>query len=493
MKNIYKILFAVTIITSLVTGCSKDYLDVNDNPNIATDQNVTAELLFPQAASAAGGLQQNFGFLDNWMGYFAANGDYSRIQSETSYNIDFTFSDGIWFNYYNTLFDLHLTKAKALVDGGDTALAAASMILSAKLFQDVVDMWGDALYSQAFNNDVYQHPAYDKAQDIYNDLLATLDTAIDYMKLSAPISFKTTDVVNHGDQTKWIKFANTIKLRILLRQSEILTSKPTAELNKIQQNGGVLGAGESASVNPGYANELNKQSPIYAVIGYTPTGIKATASVNANAYIINILSSSNDPRIGRFFLPVGTDYVGNIYGDDPGNLNSGVNSSYFGPGIVASASQDQWIIPSFESMFLQAEAIARGWLPGDVRTAYENAVKESFVWLGVPDAETEATAYLQNADVANWDNAGSSVASQVRFIAYQKYIAMCGIDPLEAWCDQRRLHFLPDGYISANPSKISNTIPVRLLYPQTEYTTNAQSVQAEGNINQFTSKIFWQP
>ncbi len=494
MNNLYKIIFAVTFIICVITGCSKDYLDVNENPNIATDQNITAELLFPQAANAAGSLQRGFAFLDHWMGYVSPNGDYARDQTESSYNIDFTFSNAGWFGYYNVLFDLHLAKTKSLVAGGDTAIAAASMILSAELFQDLVDMFGDIPYSQAFNTDKYQHPAYDKAEDVYNNLLASLDTAIGYMNNPAPISFSSVDIAFHGDRTKWIKAANTIKLRLLLRQSEKLTSKPIDELNKIQQTGGVLGAGESLSVNPGYLNELNKQSPLYSVAGYTPEGTKATAVDAANAYIINVLQLSNDPRISRFFLPASGTYVGNIYGDEPGNMNSGANTSYFGPGIAASASQDQWIIPSFESMFLQAEAVARGWLPGDTKTSYENAVTESFVWLGVPDAENEASVYLQNADIANWDNAGSSVNEQAKFIVYQKYIAMCVIDPLEAWCDQRRLHFLTDNdYISANPSRISNTLPVRLLYPQTEYTTNPENVQAEGNIDQFTSKIFWQP
>ncbi len=339
-----------------------------------------------------------------------------------------------------------------------------------------------------------QHPAYDKAHDVYNDLLASLDTAVAYMSNPAPISFSTVDIAFHGNQAEWIKAANTIRLRLLLRQSEVLGSKPTDELNKIQQTGGVLAAGESFSVNPGYINELNKQSPIYSVAGYTPEGTKATAVDAANAYIINILQSSNDPRISRFFLTAGGSYVGNVYGDETGNMYSGASTSYFGPGIAGSATQDQWIIPSFESMFLQAEAIARGWLPGDAKTSYEDAVTESFVWLGVSDAEAEASAYLSNTDIANWDNAGTTLQSQVDFIAYQKYIAMCVIDPLEAWSDQRRLHFLPDNdFISANPSRISNTLPVRLLYPQTEYTTNAENVQAEGNIDQFTSKIFWQP
>src|ERR1700751_3204643 len=116
---------------------------------------------------------------------------------------------------------------------------------------------------------------------------------------------------------------------------------------------------------------------------------------------------------------------------------------------------------SFESLFLKAEAIARGWMPGDAQQAYEAAVKESFAWLGVPDAETAAESYMSSYANANWANAGSTPEEQARFIVFQKYIAMCCTDPLEAWADERRLHFLPEGYISANPSRISNTLPVR--------------------------------
>ena len=496
MNKIYKTIITVTVLCYFICGCSKDYLDVNDNPNTSTDQNITPELLFPGGAGEAAALQPGFLFLDHWLGYFSPNGDYARDQTETSYNIDFTFSNPGWFGFYNSLFDLHLVKQKAMVEGGDTVLAAASMILSSELFQNVVDIWGDVPYSQAFQNSAYLHPVYDKAKDIYTDLLKTLDTAVGYMSQSAPLSFTAADVVFHGDQTLWIKAANTIRLRILLRQSQVESAVPTDELNKIKATGGVLGAGEDFGVNPGYANEINKQSPIYGAAGYTPEGIKASATDDANQYIINILELSNDPRIGRFFLPVddNNDFIGNYYGDDPGNMYSGNSSSYFGPGFVSSASQKQWLIPSFESLFLQAEAIARGWLPGDAETAYKNALTESFSWLGVEDAENAANTYMQNADIANWSNAGSTVNSQVNFIVYQKYIAMCGIDPLEAWCDQRRLHFLDENdFISVNPSRISNKIPIRLLYPQTEYTTNAQNVQAEGDINQFTSKIFWQP
>lgn len=491
------------IIALLVQGCSKDFLNVNDDPNRVTDKNVTAELIFPAAEQAVGdlvvgsnaagaGFKSPLQFSYNWIGYMAGNGDFAREYTETSYNIDFTFGDPLWQNYYNALFDLHQAKTKALATG-DTALAGASLVLSAKLFQELADTYGDVPYSQAFQDDKYQHPAYDKPQDIYTSLLKSLDTAVTYLTATEPAAFAQADIINHGDLNKWIKFANTLKLRLLIRQSEVSGFNPAPEVAKIQNNGGVLDAGESISVNPGYSDQKNKQSPFYANYGYDPSGNVATNSWNANLYIINILQGNNDPRIGRFFAPVSGSFVGDLYGDLSGNIPSASNSSYFGPGLIGSPTQNQWILTSFESMFLKAEAIARGWMPGDAKAAYEAAVTESFNWLGVPDAASAASDYLQNSPVANWNNAGTTQESQAKFIVFQKYIAMCCIDPLEAWADERRLHFLPPDFISVNTSKISNMLPVRLLYPQSEYTTNSSSVLAEGKINQFTSKLFWQP
>ncbi|MEP6465091.1 MAG: SusD/RagB family nutrient-binding outer membrane lipoprotein [Parafilimonas sp.] len=516
MYNLYKLpqkiiktfsiipkLVALIFIALLLQGCSKNFLDVNDDPNRVTDNNVTAELIFPAAEVAVGdlavgsnaagaGLKSPLQFSYNWIGYMAGNGGFAREYTETSYNIDFTFGDPLWQNYYNALFDLHQAKIKALATG-DTALAGASLVLSAKLFQEVADTYGDVPYSQAFQVDKYQRTAYDKAADIYASLLKSLDTAIIYLSANEPTAFAPVDIINHGDLNKWIKFANTLRLRLLIRQSEVSGFNPAPEIAKIQNNGGVIGAGESINVNPGFANETNKQSQFYANYGYTPTGNAATTSWNANSYIVDILNNNNDPRISRFFTPVNGIFVGDLYGDMPGNIPAASASSYFGPGLIGSATQNQWILTSFESMFLNAEAIARGWLPGDAKSAYEAAVTESFIWLGVPDAATAASDYLQNTAIANWDNAGTTKESQAAFIVFQKYIAMCCIDPLEAWADQRRLHFLPPGFISVNTSKISNTLPVRLLYPQSEYTTNFANVSAEGKINQFTSKLFWQP
>ncbi len=522
----------------ILASCTKSYLDINSNPNQPTDENILPELIFPQAAEAAGAIQGvgPWGFLDGWIGYFASNGDFARDQQTTSYNIDFSFSNGVWSTYYNPLFDLYQTKTKAIAKG-DTVLAGAAMILSVKLWQELVDAFGNIPYSQAFQVQGNPRPAYDDAQAIYNDLQLVLDTAIDYMRLTpAPsFNFPTADIVNHGDQAKWMKFANILKLRLLLRQSEISGFNPSAELSKIKDpnNGGLPGVGESFSENPGYLNDVNKQNPTFATIGYTSASspAKQNTSTGANNYVLSVLFSGGsavsspdfiDPRTYRFWQVVSGFFYGNYYGDDAGNSYSGGSTSYFGPGLIgdpssgiytAGAKQDQWILPDYESLFMEAEAAERGWIDGDAKSLFESAITQSFVFLKVEDASNAALSYMENTPFANWDqwqaDYGTSVDDMVQLIAIQKYIANCGIDPFESWCDERRLHMLETmaetnptlgfpidqgtPYISLNPSKISNTIPIRLLYPQTEYTTNNENVSAQGNIDQFSSKIFWMP
>ncbi len=403
-----KLLVAAVAFTSFFTGCKKEYLDINSDPNRVTDDNITAELIFTQAAVTAGirqvggqaggeGGTTDVQFANDWVGYMSGTGDFALNGIETSYNIDFSFGDLPWQRDYALLFDLSQVKNKALVPGGDTVLAGAAMILSAKSFQELVDTYGDIPYSQAFKNNEFKHPAYDKAQDIYNSLLLSLDTAISYMKHTAPSSFTAADILNHGDQDKWIRFANTLKLRLLIRQSEVAGFNPSTEIAKIESNGGILDAGESVSVNPGYLDAQYKQSPFYGNYGYSPTGNIIAPGVAANNYILNILLSTNDPRVERFFDPptAGGNFTGCTYGLSAGNP-TGAQSSYFGPGIAGSATQDQWICPSFESMFFKAEAIARGWMEGDAKAAFESAITESFVWLGVPDAQAAAADYIAN-------------------------------------------------------------------------------------------------
>jgi hypothetical protein len=492
-------IFSIAVLTGIMfTSCKKDFLDVNDDPNRVTELNVTPELIFPQAATATGARNAslNVSFLHNWLGYWATSGSYAIDQSETSYNISFSFTETFWRGHYNVLFDLYKTKTKALAKG-DSVLAGAAMILSVRLWQDLVDCFGNIPYRQAFQNNSYRQPEYDDAKEIYNMLQLSLDSAKGYMHHTARAAFQQIDLVNQGNVTQWIKLANTLKLRLLVHQSEVTGFHPAAEIQKIKDGGAglnILQAGETVSVNPGYVDELTRQSPFYANYGFSPTGGEANSLTRANAYFVNLLTNTSDPRIEQYFGHASSgSIVGTVYGLATGNP-TGNAASGMGPGLVKSADQDQWIFTDFESMFLEAEAIARGWVTGDAQAVYEHAVERSFVFLEVPDAQTEAQHYLSTQRIASWANAGGTAASKARFIAYQKYIALAGIDAVEVYADLRRLNFLPNnGYISVNPARVSNTLPVRLPYPQSEYTANSNNVNAQGSNDIFTNKIFWQP
>jgi hypothetical protein len=342
-----------------------------------------------------------------------------------------------------------------------------------------------------------------------------LDTAIDLMKNATVTSAaQKTDIVNYGNKNLWIKLANTLKLRLLIRQTNI-NPNPTAEIAKIKANSvdgaSVLQSKESADVNPGsldasgnlvggYINDVGKQSPFYGAYGLLPSGQEANTFFRANDAMIDLLAATEDPRLAYFFAraksPTNANnpYVGTVYGSDPNTAFGGDQTSNIGPGLVKSFNQSQWIVTSVESMFLQAEAIARGWdiggpYAGNAEAAYNAAVTESFLWLGVPNAATEAMSYLEANEIRFTD--ATNFDEQLELIIIMKYIALTGINPLEAWNDYRRLNILQDYVpLSVLPARGSRTIPVRLLYPQSEFAVNASNVQAQGSITP-QSKLFW--
>lgn len=501
--KIYRFLFIIVFGTILCSGCNKDsFLDVNNNPNRPTDNNITPYLIFPQVARSMGIRQfSNLDFLQQWVGYQAASGTFAPDVVVTTYNIDFSFSDNYWSNTYNALFDIEVMKRKAF-EYKDTVLAGASMVMSAHLFQNLVDVFGNVPFRQSFDNVKYPTPEYDNAQFIYNSLQVSLDTAIIYLSKNPTSAFKSADdILNKGDASKWIKYANTIKLRLLIRQSEISGFNPTSEVAKIINKGGVLHAGETIKVNPGFLNITNQQSSFYGAFGTGQDGVTDLNTIaRANRFFDTLLTNGEDDRVSRFYQPIGGTIVPCALGapayseNDPISNPTDRNASKYGPGLLGSPTQDQWILTSFESLFLEAEAIERKWIPGNAKLAYEAAVKESYTWLGVPKADSLVKIYLANSTIGQYDNPPAYFTSKVQFLAFQKYISLCGINPLEAWCDIRRLNSLPfDGYISVNPNKISQKIPVRLLYPQVEYTANSSNVLKMGNVNAFSSKLFWQP
>ena len=370
-------------------------------------------------------------------------------------------------------------------------------------YQQLVDMFGDIPYSQALKNVDAITPTYDDAATIYKDLINKIDSGIALISASGGQGAgPSNDILFGGDPDAWVKFANSLKLRILIRQSEKDPSYAKGEIAKIQ--GGFLDI--DAGVSPPYQNATGKQNPFYA-LNYNTSGTYINDVYRANQFGIDFYDA-NDPSADDYD-PRGRQ----VYGATPGDATLwqgnfigqqgrvGGASSIFGPGVLQSVDQPAIIFTAAESYFLQAEAVARGWLTGNgnAEDLYHMGITASFQTYAVDDYESAAAAYYNNASNGKvyWSS-GSSLTAQLNLIITQKWAAENCVTPFEEWCDYRRLPTL--AFNKSIPlTKSTNVdvlaVPVCVIYPTSEYTSNAENVNAQNQDakSNHTDKIFWMP
>jgi hypothetical protein len=494
-----KLIYVFMVSAVLMLGaCKKGFLDINDNPNNATNVKpaliLTGALNNTAAYTTGGSIFYSFAAL--WMNYWMTPGGVSGWYEERSYNFTTNWSGSttLWGNLYDNLNDYASLEKQGKATGQNFFVAVAKT-MKAWDYQYLVDFYGNVPYTQASKSVLFLNPKYDKAQAVYEDLAKQLDTAANLFKTATVSpSDVSADIYAKGDVKKWGKFANTLKLRILLRQSEIPGREQYIrdEIAKITANGfGYIGTGEGMFNNPGYLNTSGKQNPFWGVYGYAANGDKTASHTYmlASTYGMDFLKNNSDPRLGKFYSTVndgaGSSYVSLVWGQDVNFDQTLTTVSGIGKGVLKSFDQSQPIMTDFESLFIQAEAAQRGYITGSAQANYEAAVTANFVYLGLTAAD--AATYLTNQSVATW----ASNTDKIALIIKQKWAAMNGTNDIEPWTDYRRLELPADMPISIASTVTTKKIPVRMLYPQREYNTNSANVIAEGTINQFTTRIFW--
>ena len=468
-------------------GCKKGFLDINSNPNSAT--NTSPELVLPTAITVtASGQINNYAFISEWLGYWAPSGSYAISSSDNaSYKQTTGFGNGIFVGAYRNLEDYDYVEQAAKVNKTPFYEAAAKA-MKAYVFQQLVDLFNNVPYSDALHGTGSIQPKYDDGKAIYESIALKLDTAVTLMQRADAIGKATSDPLFHGNAGLWVSFMNSLKLRILMRQTEISGRGAyiQAGIAKILANsGGFLSV--NAGANPGYNSA--QANPFYGSFINT-AGTYIGDFWRANKYYIDFDKSNNDPRYTRIYAPASSDgnYRGNIIGSPtnfPGNA-----ASTFGPGILKSPSQDALLMTASESYFLQAEAVLRGFLAGDAATLFKQGVQASFDYYGSGDA---SGYYSQPGNKNTTYEAATNLQEKLAVIIRQKWAAENSTTPFEAYADYRRLHLPADIPISVSPYLDVPAIPVRILYPSSEYATNATNVAAQGTINHHTSKVFWMP
>jgi len=523
MKKITILLLTAAV---MAVGC-KRFTNINQNPNQPTS--VTPNVVLSAALASSGGSMNDQFNLNEWMGYWSRSGNYIAVQSTEQYEIATNYADGTFQNLYFTLSKYDYIEHIALASTSTLAFyAGVAKTMKAVHFSSLVDMFGNIPYSQAFQVNKYPTPTYDDAQTIYNNLVTQLDSAIYYFGVAATYyGGAPSTVIKTDDQydimfgkgkgvdpgvrmQEWAEFANTVKLKLLMNESAVATSAYiSGEIAKTKSTGYMM-AGTSASVNPGYSNANQAQVNPFVGAFYTNGG-SAQGNNNffrANTYAVNFYNNTGDSfRPSLVYGPLGNGTIGSNYDGDlnatPNSGTSGIGNGLSGTGLTKSYSQDQLVMSDFESLFTQSEATARGFLTGSAGALLKSAIEQNFIYLG--DTAADADTYYDNGTGNDDPNVSYTAAMAhpvdpalkvdktpgMQAIMTQKWIALNGINWIQAWTDYRRTGFPLSNVLGISHANqhVKPAIPYRYLYPISEFSTNGKNVPSLANA-QYTP-IFW--
>ena len=486
MKKIY---LSLLILIFAISGCTDQFADYNtDKKNPAV---VPGESLFSNAQKELSDYINNTNVNINIFKLM------SQYWTETTYidevNYDFVTRNNAT-NIYSRVYlrVLKDLKESSEVISATQVLASDEPIKQNKLqiielmdvytYLQLVDVFGDVPYTQALDiKNVY--PKYDDAAGIYKDLFKRVDAALAKLNPNSD-AFGKADLYYNGDVASWIKFGNSLKIRM----GVTVADASDAELKTIAKT-----AVESAADKCFTSNSddcllrYTSASPNYNQLYVDLIATGRHDFVPANT-IVDIMYNLGDPRIESYFTKVDTSSVAGVeklayVGGEYGYSNSYSQKSHF-TDAVQKPDFPGIMLTNIEIQFYLAEAKERGYnVPGTAEEYYTAGIKASFDFWGT----TGVDAYLAKPEVAYATAAGTWKQK----IGVQSWLANY-TRGLEGYNNWRRL----DYPIFNLPSTLTSysDIPVRFTYPVSEQTLNEVQYKAAaaaigGDLK--TTKLFW--
>lgn len=483
LKNAKKLLILALIGTVGLTGCNK-FLDINDNPN--NPEQATPGLLLPTVEAAISQVVgNNFQVYGNiWGQYWTQNPTSSQYRTLDQYRIVNSAMDRPWLILYrNALNNANLiieTKASA-----NENYKGMAYILKAYTFQIATDAFGDIPLSESLQAAGNLNPKYEAQEVVYDSIFNYIDKGLALLQTKQAIPVTSQDMLFNGDLNKWKAFGNTLKLRAYLRISNVDAAKASAGIKALYASSPVF-LDEDATIN--YTTTGGNENPFYNEM----VGLGKTQNVVASGTAVKAFVKNNDPRVFAFYEKV----VNNdgVVQDTIAFINQGTYSAntkklvsspspLVGGRAVepTSAVAPVKLISNAESLFLQAEAVVKGWGSGDAKALYESGITSSFKATGYA---AEAANYIAKAPDAVFSG---NVDSKVKAIITQKYFALCGFQGFESWTEWRRTGYPTFFTTSAASTLGEGRMPLRMPYANSEATTNANY---PGNVVIYTP-VWW--
>ena len=449
---------AIAAVALAIGACDNGITNLNTNPN--SPDVATPEFLFANATEAAisrvfgAGLHMDITAL--WAQHYAEH----RFSLEDRYSIADGLISGHWSGFYaGPLQDLQETIALSVEDERPNA-AAQARILQSWTYSIVTDLWGDVGYTEALQGrdpTSGSSPALDPQSEIYDALFAELDAA-QASFVPDGRELVGADLLYGGDTEAWRKFANSLRLRLAMRLSNVDATQGAAEFTAALADGVFESNADNARLD--YIDNGTNLNPIHAYV-------RDRDDHSVSATLVDTLISLSDPRLPIYANPTaGGTYVGQPNGSlaQPALTAISKIGSFF-----SDPDAPVFVMTYAEVLFLRAEAAERGWTTEDAAALYAAAIRASMEQVGVASGDIDT--YLAQAEV-QYNAAGTTPLQQ---IGLQKWIALYG-NGVEAWSEWRRTGvpaLLP------GPDALNDgNIPRRLTYPQREYSLNGANIEA---------------
>ncbi len=480
MKNLKTFLLTMTVL--VMAGCTEDFEEINSNPN--EPEVVTPDLLLPTVISNTMNEVVDFAW------------DNGNIVSQLTAKINFTDFDrynwgsesGRWNELYGNLTEVEaiLTYARA-EETANSSYEGMALVLKSWIYSILTDNWGDVPYEEAISlqTDGISTPAYNSQQEIYTALITDLATADDLLSLGTPIL--GGDILYSGDLMKWRKLANSLRMRYLMRISNV--TDVSGQMQQILGSQPLFEGNEDNAVLRYPATSQVDSWPVSngRIGGFDEHRMSTTSE--------SVLKGFNDNRIFAWFQPTDNpDDDPDLFVGLPNGLSENNASTFNGGASNVSRLNQSFFYDSPNSVqaplmqyaelqFILAEAAQRGLVSGDAQSFYEAGIQASFdFWNTAQDMDV----YLAQPGVA-YDG-------QLETIITQKWLASFLVGA-EAWYDYRRTG-LPSFIIPGQDNVNNDQVPVRFFYPDSEQTLNSenydQAIDAMGGTDDLNAKGWWE-
>ena len=481
-----KKLIAVFVLFTIITSCEEE-LNINIDPS--TPSNVDKSLVLTAAqgslATVIGGQLSNIG------GFFAQYHTQAPSASQyldiDTYNINTSLTNRIWNELYaGCLNDLNYVRDKS-DEEGDTGTYLIATLLRVYSFQVLTDLYGDIPYSQALQGESNITPELDSGSDVYAGLLSEIDNAIaKYNSNPVQPTVGNQDAIYNSGIEDWIKFANTLKLKLYLRMAYTPQSNSTAVMSLLAEDNFIT----NDAMFSLYESAQNKSNPFYDV------QMDYLGDVNniASSSLLEFYVGNGDPRLEAVYRRTNGNTFRSIDQGDRDNYTSELASAFSRPNIVAETPV--YLMTVSESKFLQAEALIRYDNGTGANLKYNEGIENSFLTYGLN--ASDAMALIGTGGAYEY-SPQMDVESTLRQVMIQKWASLAYINNIEAFFESNRTKF-PETVTSGNEDYVSGNMivsissiltgdqtPNTVFYPENEVDRNPNMTQKSS----ITEKIWW--